>query len=136
MRERLRRLEPLLLIAAGGFVGAALRFAVAEALPAEALPWGTLAANVAGAFLLSILLYENRLVGSLSPETRLVVGTGFCSSFTTYSTFAVETAALAGLPGIATGAGGPLLAVTNVALNYVLGFAAIGLGQVVARVMA
>jgi CrcB protein len=137
MRERLRRLEPLLLIAAGGFVGAALRFAVAEALPAEALPWGTLAANVAGAFLLSILLYENRLVGSLSPETRLVVGTGFCSSFTTYSTFAVETAALAGLPGLGTVAAPmPLLAVANVAVNYVLGFAAIGLGQVVARVMA
>jgi hypothetical protein len=30
----------------------------------------------------------------------------------------------------------PLLAVANVAVNYVLGFAAIGLGQVVARVMA
>jgi CrcB protein len=136
MSERPGRLEPFLLIAAGGFVGAALRFAVAEALPADVLPWGTLAANVAGAFLLSLLLYENRLVGSLSAETRLVVGTGFCSSFTTYSTFAVETAALAGLPGIATAAGVPLLAVANVALNYVLGFAAIGLGQVVARVMA
>ncbi|PSP99115.1 chromosome condensation protein CrcB [Halobacteriales archaeon QS_4_70_19] len=137
MREWLRRLEPLALVAAGGFVGAALRFAVAEALPAQALPWGTLAANVAGAFLLSLLLYENRLVGSLSAETRLVVGTGFCSSFTTYSTFAVETAGLAGLPALGTAAGAtPLLAVVNVALTYVLGFVAIGLGQVVARVMA
>jgi CrcB protein len=137
VREWLRRLEPLALIAAGGFVGAALRFAVTEALPAQALPWGTLAANVAGAFLLSLLLYENRLVGSLSAETRLVVGTGFCSSFTTYSTFAVETAGLAGLPALGTAAGAtPLLAVVNVALTYVLGFVAIGLGQVAARVMA
>lgn len=130
-----QRLLPLLLIAAGGFVGATLRFTVAEALPSAVLPWGTLAANVAGAFLLSILLYENRLVGSLGPETRLLVGTGFCSSFTTYSTFAFETAGLAGLPGVA-GTGTALLAAANVALNYVLGFAAIGLGQVVARVMA
>ncbi|MFB6205801.1 MAG: CrcB family protein [Haloglomus sp.] len=130
MSHWLRRLEPLLLIAAGGFVGAALRFAVAEIMPAGALPWGTLAANVTGAFLLSILLYENRLVGALNPETRLVVGTGFCSSFTTYSTFAVETAELAQTPGL------PLFAVVNVALNYALGFAAIGLGQAVARVIA
>jgi CrcB protein len=128
MREALRRLEPLLLVAVGGFVGAVARWAVAEALPTGTLPYGTLAANVAGSFLLGVLLYESRLVGALSPETRYVLGTGFCSSFTTYSTFAVETA------GLATGAGGTL-AVANVALNYALGFLAVVCGQLVARVM-
>jgi CrcB protein len=128
MREALRRLEPLLLVAVGGFVGAVARWAVAGALPTTALPYGTLAANVAGAFLLGVLLYENRLVGALSPETRYVLGTGFCSSFTTYSTFAVETA------GLATGSGATL-AVANVALNYALGFLAVVCGQLVARVL-
>ena len=121
----LARAEPLLLIAVGGFVGAALRHAVAEALPAATLPWGTLAANVLGSFALGVLLYEAHLAGVLSAETRLVVGTGFLSSFTTYSTFAVETTALA-----------PSLAVANVLGNYLLGFAAIVCGRWVARVIA
>lgn len=127
MRALLDRLEPLLLIAIGGFVGAIARFALANALAAGTLPYGTLAANVLGAFLLGVLLYEERLAGVLSVETRLLVGTGFLSSFTTYSTFAVETAGLAGTPA---------LAVANVGLNYALGFLAVGLGQLVARVIA
>src|SRR6056297_1161057 len=109
----LERVEPLLLIAVG------------VALPAGTLPWGTLAANVLGSFALGVLLYEAHLAGVLSAETRLVIGTGFLSSFTTYSTFAVETAGLV-----------PELAVANVVLNYVLGFTAILGGRWVARVIA
>ena len=121
----LQRVEPLLLIAVGGFLGAVLRHAVAVGLPAGTLPWGTLAANVLGSFALGVLLYEAHLAGVLSAETRLVIGTGFLSSFTTYSTFAVETAGLV-----------PELAVANVVLNYVLGFTAILGGRWVARVIA
>jgi CrcB protein len=118
----LARAEPLVLIAVGGFLGAVLRYAVALALPATVIPWGTLAANVLGSFALGVLLYEARLAGVLSAETRLVVGTGFLSSFTTYSTFASETAALA-----------PELAALNVGLNYTLGFVAVVCGRWVAR---
>ncbi|WP_433626816.1 fluoride efflux transporter CrcB [Halomicrococcus sp. NG-SE-24] len=109
----LKRAEPVLLVAVGGFVGATLRHAVAVALPGG-FPWGTLAVNVAGSFALGVLLYEARLADLLSAETRLVVGTGFLSSFTTYSTFAVQTASLS-----------PTLAVANVAANYVLGLLAV-----------
>jgi CrcB protein len=116
-----RRVETLLLVAVGGFGGAIARHAVALALPA-AFPLGTLAANVFGAFLLGVLLYEERLVGVVSEETRLVAGTGFLASFTTYSTFALETATLA-----------PELAVANVAANYALGFLAVLLGRAVTR---
>jgi CrcB protein len=121
----LTRLEPLVLIAVGGFVGAVLRHAVALALPATPLPWGTLAANVVGSFALGVLLYEAHLADALSPETRLVLGTGFLSSFTTYSTFAVETAGL-----------DPRLAVANVAANYALAFLAVLFGRFVARVIS
>ncbi|WP_336000880.1 fluoride efflux transporter FluC [Halorientalis halophila] len=121
----LARAEPLVLIAVGGFVGAVLRHAVSLSLPATTLPWGTLAANVAGSFALGVLLYERHLANALSLETRLVVGTGFLGSFTTYSTFAVETAGLE-----------PQLLVANVAANYALGFLAVLAGRSVARVMS
>jgi CrcB protein len=122
--ERVGRLEPLVLVALGGFAGATCRYLVALAAPVG-FPWGTLAVNVVGSFLLGVLLYESRLVGALSAETRLVVGTGFLSSFTTYSTFALETAAL-----------DPTLAVVNVAANYALGLLAVLAGRLLARVVA
>jgi CrcB protein len=113
----LERLKPLLLVAVGGFAGAVLRHAVAAALPGG-FPWGTLAVNVAGSFALGGLLFEAKLTGRLSAETRLVLGTGLLSSFTTYSTFAVQTASLS-----------PTLAVANVGANYALGFAAVLAGR-------
>jgi CrcB protein len=113
----LERLKPLLLVAVGGFAGAVLRHAVAAALPGG-FPWGTLAVNVAGSFALGGLLFEAKLTGRLSAETRLVLGTGLLSSFTTYSTFAVQTASLS-----------PTLAVANVSANYALGFAAVLAGR-------
>jgi CrcB protein len=109
------------LIAVGGFVGAAGRHVLAVSLP-TAFPWGTLAANALGAFLLGALVSDRRLADRLSAQTHLLVGTGFCSSVTTYSTFAAQTASLS-----------PTLAVTNVAANYVLGFAAVLFGHAVAR---
>lgn len=116
-----RRVEIFSLVAAGGFAGSVARHAVALALPG-AFPWGTLAANVTGAFLLGVLLYAERLGGVLSRETRLVAGTGFLSSFTTYSAFAGETVALP-----------PELAVANVAATYALGFLAVLAGRGVVR---
>jgi len=113
----LERLKPALLVAVGGFAGAVLRHAVAVALPGG-FPWGTLAVNVTGSFALGVLLFEATVAGRLSAETRLVLGTGLLSSFTTYSTFAVQTAALS-----------PMLAVANVAANYALGFAAVLAGR-------
>jgi len=117
----LARAEPLALIAVGGFAGAALRYALAVTL-ATSFPWGTLAANALGSFALGLLLYEAHFVGAVSAETRLVVGTGFLSSFTTYSTFAAETVDLT-----------PPLAAANVAANYGLGIAAVLCGRWLAR---
>jgi CrcB protein len=121
----LTRLEPLALVAVGGFAGAALRYAVALALPG-AFPWGTLAVNGLGSFALGVLLYERHFADAVSAEARLVVGTGFLSSFTTYSTFAAETTGLAG-------SAGPTLAAANVAANYALGVVGVLCGRWLAR---
>lgn len=115
------RIETLTLVAGGGLAGALCRYAIAAVLSGP-LPWGTLAANATGAFLLGVLLYERRLRGAVPTRLRLVAGTGFLSSFTTYSTFAVETAALP-----------PLLAAANVAATYGLGALAVVAGRAVAR---
>ncbi|MFB6162967.1 MAG: CrcB family protein [Halococcoides sp.] len=145
MTSRFDRLEVLLFVAAGGFAGAISRHALGAL--SGSLPWGTLAANVAGAFVLGVVLSERHLADRLSVETRLLVGTGFCSSLTTYSTFAVETTHLAGRsaggPAIAAVAdalgpidgalAGPVVALSYVAVTYALGFAAILSAQALTR---
>ncbi|ELZ30045.1 camphor resistance protein crcb [Halogeometricum pallidum JCM 14848] len=98
------RVDPLL-VAAGGFVGAMLRYGIDASLPGVG---GTLAVNVLGSFALGVLLTAVR-----HPRIHILLGTGVLSSFTTYSTFAVQTASL-----------GPTWGLANVGANYALGFAA------------
>jgi CrcB protein len=83
------------IVALGGIVGTAARYGLDRWLPAgSGFPWGTFAANLAGAFVLGALLQQ---LSRRGPDTgvrrrlRLLVGTGFCGGLTTYSTFAVET---------------------------------------------
>ncbi|MBP1954019.1 CrcB protein [Halarchaeum rubridurum] len=115
----LARLETLALVALGGFAGANCRYVASLLVPGLG---GTLLANVVGAFLLGFVFYESRYAGALSAETRLVVATGFLSSFTTYSTFALQSAQSAVLP-----------LVGNVVATYALGFAAVVAGRALAR---
>jgi len=84
-------------IAAGGALGAVMRWYIAgfiQRLSGGAFPWGTLAVNVIGSFLLGFLfvwMLERVTVGELA---RLAVTVGFLGAFTTFSTFSVETARL------------------------------------------
>lgn len=109
------------LVALGGFAGATSRHAVAVALPTT-FPWGTLAVNVVGCFLLGLVVYSIQERGPISERVRLVVSTGFISSFTTYSTFAGETVALEST-----------LAALNVVGNYALGVLAVLFARTVIR---
>lgn len=119
---RRERLSAIVLVGGGGFVGAALRYGVDAAVGGilgtlVPIPLETLAVNVLGSFALgavSTLLRTRRV--------RLLVMTGMLSSFTTYSTFAVQTASL-----------GPLLGAVNVGTTYAFGFLAAATGLVVGR---
>jgi len=106
--------ETIVLIGIGGFAGSNLRYFVGSLLPGLQ---GTLVVNALGSFALGFLLYEAMHLGVLAEETKLAATTGFLSSFTTYSTFAVQTALT------------PEWAVANVAASYALGFG----GVLVAR---
>lgn len=85
------------LVAAGGAVGALARVGLAERFPVApgAIPWTTLAENLAGAFLLGFVLTLLAERVAASPAVRLVVCTGALGAFTTYSTLSVELVRLA-----------------------------------------
>ncbi|AEN05872.1 fluoride efflux transporter CrcB [Halolamina sp.] len=79
-----------LLVGLGGAFGAVARFTVGELLDAHPLtrdiPASTLAVNVLGTFLLGLLTFNGA-----GDETMLLVGTGACGAFTTFSSFSVQT---------------------------------------------
>ncbi|WP_338729478.1 fluoride efflux transporter CrcB [Haladaptatus sp. DJG-WS-42] len=114
----LATVEALSLIALGGFAGATLRYATSTVLPGLS---GTLVVNVVGSLLLGFFVYEQRFLGVFSGPMRLAITTGFLSSLTTYSTFAVQTAL------------SPELALLNVVANYALGFTAVFVGRLLAK---
>jgi fluoride exporter len=87
------------LVTAGGIAGTGLRYLIAGLVPPRlGIPIAILAINLAGAFLLGLLL---QLLAKHGPEVgwsrrlRLVVGTGMLGGFTTYSALATDTATLA-----------------------------------------
>ena len=85
-------------VALAGSAGAVARF-VADGLirhrwPVPVFPWATLVINVSGSLLLGVLtglvLYRGSPV-----DLRLILGTGFCGGYTTFSTASFETVRLA-----------------------------------------
>ncbi len=113
------------MVMAGGCVGAACRYGVgllSVRLAGGGFPWGTLAVNLAGCFLIGLVFGLAERVLWLTPAFRLFIVTGFLGAFTTFSSFAVETVNAAN--------GGSLrLAVFNVLLNNVGGLLLVLLGM-------
>jgi CrcB protein len=113
-------LAVLVALAAG--VGALARYLVDLAVQRHVrsgLPWGTLVVNVTGSFALGLV------AGSVSGDAAAVLGAGFCGGYTTLSTLAWESLALA--EEGSTGA-----AALNVVGSTVLGLAAAALGLALA----
>lgn len=83
----------LLAIAVGGAAGSILRYAAstfAHRFAEPTFPWGTLAVNLFGCFLIGFLwpLFEK---AAATPEARALVFIGILGGFTTFSTFGIET---------------------------------------------
>lgn len=83
----------MLAVFVGGGAGAVLRHLLSQWLNHERFFWGTFAANVMGSILLAVL-FKYGLAQKASPTARLLLTTGFCGGFTTYSTFNLETLGL------------------------------------------
>ncbi|MCH5644817.1 MULTISPECIES: fluoride efflux transporter CrcB [unclassified Gordonia (in: high G+C Gram-positive bacteria)] len=87
------------LVFLGGIAGTGLRYLTEHLFPAYGTdwPWATFGVNLSGAFILGALLEVLALAGpddGWRRTIRVLVGTGFCGSYTTYSSFALETTQL------------------------------------------
>lgn len=85
----------ILFVMIGGFFGAICRFALSEWIHTNnEFPLATLLINESGCFLLGWFLTFVSQLRKIRPEFTLLVGTGFIGSFTTFSTFSMETLSL------------------------------------------
>lgn len=83
----------ILLVGVGGGVGSILRYLCQKwiyHLYPHPFPWGTFAVNISGCLMIGALFGIAEKTSVLSPEWRLLLTTGLCGGFTTFSTFAYE----------------------------------------------
>lgn len=85
-------MKNLILVFIGGGVGSALRYLLGKVLnsPETGIPYGTFAANILGCLLIGIILGLAAKNDTLNSSQTLILATGFCGGFTTFSTFAYE----------------------------------------------
>lgn len=118
-----------LLIAIGAALGANARYLVGvwagNRLGAD-FPYGTLIANITGSFALGFLLALGMERVQLSPEARLLLAVGFLGSFTTFSSYTVESVGLWRDAGLWS-------SLLNVAGNNLVGLLATVLGAALAN---
>ncbi len=84
----------ILAIAVGGALGAVSRHIVAFQVSmwlGRGFPWGTLAVNILGSFILGALIEVMALAWSPGQEMRALLTVGILGAFTTFSTFSLET---------------------------------------------
>lgn len=98
----------LLLVMAGGAIGAGLRFLLGRFTLhhfGPGFPWGTLTVNLVGGLAMGIVIGLFARFGSGGEGWRLFVGVGILGGFTTFSAFSLETANMIerGAMGLAAG---------------------------------
>lgn len=85
-------MKQLLLVFVGGGFGSVLRYIIGKYLnnTETGIPYGTFAANILGSLLIGVILGLAAKNTTLSQNQTLLLATGFCGGFTTFSTFAYE----------------------------------------------
>ncbi len=124
-------MQNYLLVGIGASIGGMFRYGIskhiAKIIPIL-YPFGTLAVNVIGSFIIGLLIFYFADKGYISPEAKLLLTTGFCGGFTTFSTFSLETMNLLQDSQYK-------LAGVNIVLNVVLSLGAVILAFYLSKVM-
>ena len=121
----------ILIIGFGGFIGAILRYSISgwiHKLFGSGMPYGTLAVNVIGSFILGFILFYSEDRQSFSPLWRTFIAVGIMGALTTFSTFSYETFAMIQESLY-------LKAVWNITLNIITTILAIWAGMVLSRIL-
>lgn len=118
-------------VAVGGALGSVFRFMLSGLVgrfAGEAMPWGTLAVNVIGSFVIGWFAAAATSGGRVfaTPEFRTFVMVGLCGGFTTFSSFSLQTLAL-------FEDGAPVRASANILASVALCLASVWLGTAVAH---
>ena len=85
-------MKQLLLVFVGGGLGSALRYLLGSLMNSSSnnIPFGTFTANVLGSLLIGVILGVALKNNTLTSSQTLLLATGFCGGFTTFSAFAYE----------------------------------------------
>ena len=119
-------MHSILMVGAGGFIGAVLRYIMSGFVQnwtqSVTFPYGTLAVNITGCFLMGVFSHLIEVQAGMTAEMRLFLMVGLLGSFTTYSTFSHETLNLLQDHGLS-------LALINMGTHILLGLSAVLLGR-------
>jgi CrcB protein len=124
----------MILVGLGGATGTWLRWWLGMRLNPifPTLPFGTLAANLIGGYVIGLAIGAINLDLGLSTQARLFLMTGFCGGLTTFSTFSAETFMLLSRGQFAWGLGEIAIHVSGSLLATTLGVFTIGLARLIA----
>lgn len=117
-------MKDFLLVFLGSGFGGGLRFLVSKLMTclfSTVFPVGTFTVNILGCLLLGFLSAQPAVQNWLSPSARLMLTTGFCGGFTTFSTFMKESDAL-------LGAQMPVMLILYIVFSILLGMFAVWIG--------
>ena len=119
-------MHPIVLVGAGGLIGAVLRYLISgldqNLTQSVTFPHGTFVVNITGCFLMGIFSHLVESQVGLTSEMRLFLMVGLLGSFTTYSTFSHETLNLLQDQGMS-------LALINIGTHIIIGLSAVVLGR-------
>ena len=114
---------PVIAISVGASIGALARWGLGLWLtPGGVIPWGTLAANLIGGYLIVVCLAVFQALPDLDPAWRLAIVTGFLGGLTTFSSFSAEVVTLLQQTRYALAFGTALLHVAGSLLLTIAGY--------------